>query len=101
TDLIKDERQRHQQYVSPLLQINGFPGVADSVLAGAGSRGALFNSVAENFNESLFGIIENSPQLAATVVHEVRGLTDAWTVDAPQRNSTVAEVRRSVLADGR
>ena len=77
----------------------GFPPLTDLVFAGTGDKGAIFYSVADRYDRSLFDVLRENPDEAGPVVGRVAEITRRWTEDAPRETVEVGEVRRLLLPD--
>ncbi len=73
--------------------------VLDVVQAGAGLRGALIYQLADEYTESLFGLLEKRSGLAVTATHRLGEQMRTWATDAPVVVQTLAQVRRLLITD--
>ena len=73
--------------------------VLDVVRAGAGRRGALIYQFADEYTESLFGLIEKRSPLAAVATSRLAERMKVWVRDAPVAIRTLAHVRRHLITD--
>ncbi len=73
--------------------------VLDVVQAGAGRRGALIYQLADEYTESLFGLIEKRNPLAAVATARLAERMKVWVQDAPVAVRTLAQVRRHLITD--
>lgn len=88
---VKQERERYQSYVAPLMGAAAFPALAGAVESGAGGTGGLFLAVAEGFENSLFDFLFLNPNRGREIVATVR------EVLAPLRNHLTG--RRRILRE--
>ena len=96
---IRDEAGRFHRFVSPLLGFGRFPNLADTVVSGAGSVGAVFYSVAEEHDRSLFAVLEAEQGQADRLVIGIRDIVRRWEERAPTRSLTLGDVRRMHVRD--
>jgi CheY-like chemotaxis protein len=73
--------------------------VLDVVRAGAGQRGALIYQLADEYTESVFGLIQSRNPLAVTAVQRLAERMKPWVAAAPVVVRTLAHVRRRLITD--
>lgn len=73
--------------------------VLDVVQAGAGTRGALIYQLADEYTESLFGLLEKRSPVAAAATSRLADRMKAWVQDSPEAVQTLAQVRRHLITD--
>jgi CheY-like chemotaxis protein len=100
-DLINDEKQRYQKYVSPALRAGSHATFVGEVMEGAGNVAALFYKLDEPFARSIFDVLRLNPENGSELVQSAKEGTQAWRTGAPQRRITVQEIRRSLISDDR
>jgi CheY-like chemotaxis protein len=73
--------------------------VLDVVQAGAGRRGALVYQLADEYTESVFGLIDKRSPLAATAASRLSERMRPWVQEAPIVVQTLAQIRRNLITD--
>jgi CheY-like chemotaxis protein len=67
--------------------------------AGAGKRGALIYQLADEYTESLFGLLGRRDPQALKAVRRLRARLTEWVVDAPVVARTLTDIRRGAVGD--
>jgi CheY-like chemotaxis protein len=98
---IGDEIGRYRTHVGSALGFGRFANLTDEVVAGAGPKGALCYSVAEDYDRSLYEALAEAPAQSAEIIARIRDTTRRWTEHAPIGTHSVGELRRRHIADER
>ncbi len=97
-DATEDERKRYRDFLGGL-GATTFTPLMETILAGAGDKAALFYSLAQGFDRSLFDLLAGSDSEAATVVRNLFEAMSAWREGANNRSVKCGEIRTSLLSD--
>jgi CheY-like chemotaxis protein len=93
------EDQRYQQYVPGLLGNSAFAPLGWRIECGAGDVGGLFYNLADGFERTLLDCVVSEPNRGEELVATLAAHMDGWQRAKTQKQSTVAEIRRSLLKD--
>ena len=96
---LKKEREKYQQYVSPLLRLGRFPTLEYDIKAGIGKREALFYKLAEGYTKSFFDVLEMSESDAIAVVGVLRGIFQPWLEHNEKQLLRVGDLRAQRIDD--
>lgn len=95
-EALVDERARHQNLVSGVLDLGAAPGVTDLILAGASRSAALLYELADNYDDSVFSILGIGDQ--RDIVETIRSRTAPWLAGAPTSETDIADLRESLIS---
>lgn len=98
---VKDERKRYQDHVVALVKARGYPPIADSVCAGAAGLGGIFYKLEEEYDQTLFDLLQSNESVAIKAIGELRDIVAAWFEGASSREVLVRDIRRNLLSDER
>jgi CheY-like chemotaxis protein len=73
--------------------------VLDVVQAGAGARGALIYQLADEYTESVFGLLDKRSELAAMAATRLAERMRPWNQESPTVIQTLAQIRRHLITD--
>jgi CheY-like chemotaxis protein len=99
-DLISDEKARYEKFVSPALGTGSHAGLVGEVKEGAGRISALFYKLDDPYDRSVFDLLLNEPHKISLAIDNVKQGTQPWRTEAPQRRTTVGDIRRRLIPDG-
>jgi CheY-like chemotaxis protein len=66
---------------------------------GGKDTAAVFYSLVEGYEKTLFDLVTSNPSLAAAAVNKTAALMDIWNEEVPERAVQVRDVRRLFIAD--
>jgi len=92
---IKDEVERHDRFISRL-EAQATPRKVAVLSSGARATSGVFYSLATASDLNGFSYTEAGSSL---IVEKIRNLLLRWTENAPQRRTTIGDIRRSFIAD--
>jgi len=95
----EDEVERYRRYVAPLLPPGTYAPHADLVAGGAGREGGTYYKLAEEFDRSLFDVLQASDAKAAALVPILRAMQDSWRMEEGTTVTRVRDIRRSLAPD--
>lgn len=95
---VRDEAQRYDD-VSGLLPIGLGAGLVSTVLAGAGTTGALCYRLADDYDRTLFTLVEDDDEAAARTVERLCTRFRDWYSGAELHEETVQDLRRRIVSD--
>jgi CheY-like chemotaxis protein len=95
---IRDEVLRYDKEISRL-NPNATPRRLEIAEFGGKDVAAAFYGLAGGYEKSLFQAAADNPQPSAQIVTQIEGLTHPWRDGVPERQMTIAEVRRRLLRD--
>jgi len=96
---ILDEETRYNHCIAPALAVGGFAHLIKFVRAGAANTGGIFYGFAKDYKQTLIELLGASPVQAAATITELRRLEITWQSNATNKVVTIAEIRRSLVAD--
>ena len=96
---MKKERENYHQYVSPLLKMGHYPALSRDIEAGIGKREALFYQFADEYAESLFGVLEENESTAIAVVRGLRDIFAPWAEVSEKKIFSVRDLRTRRIDD--
>jgi CheY-like chemotaxis protein len=73
--------------------------VLDVVQAGAGRRGALVYQLADEYTDSMFGLLDKRSPVAAAATSRLADRMKAWVRESPEAVETLAQMRRRLITD--
>ena len=94
----RDEAERFEN-VAGLLPVGLGAQLVSSVLAGAGCTGALCYRLADDYDRTLFTVVEGDDESAAQTVERLCARFAEWYGGAAQVSETVQDLRRRVVSD--
>jgi CheY-like chemotaxis protein len=98
---VKDERKRYQDHVVALVKARGYPPIADSVCAGAAGLGGIFYKLEEEYDQTLFDLLQRNEAVAIKAIEGLRDIVSPWFEGASSREVLVRDIRRDLLSDER
>lgn len=96
---LADEKARYDSQVLPRLRQGHYAPLTSAVWAGAGGMAGLFYRLADGWDETLADVISTDPTRAARIVKRLAEIEGPWIHDAPSRQLTVGDIRRSLVPD--
>jgi CheY-like chemotaxis protein len=95
---IRTEALRYDNEVSRLSS-NATPRRLETAEFGGKNTAAVFYSLADGYERSLFQVATEVPALVANIIAQIADLTAPWRDRVPETRSPIARIRRRVLAD--
>ena len=96
---LTQELSNYNSYVFPLINMGGFPPLGRGIDAGIGKRLALVYQPANDFPESLFGVLERSESDAVAIIGVLRGIFNHWSQHKAKRVVSIRELRTERIDD--
>lgn len=94
----EDEEKRYRSFLGGM-GATCFAPLMETLLAGAAGRSALFYSLAQGFDVSLFECLEKSDSEAATVVKNLFDAIEPWREGAKSMAVELRAIRASLVSD--
>ena len=89
---LKEEKENYERHVGTLLGVGRFPALGRHLNAGIGKREALFYQLADEYPESLFGVLSESDCDATAVVESLQDTFGPWQALSEERLLGLAEL---------
>ena len=96
---MKEERERYQQFVSPLLKLGHYPALEYNIEAGLGKREALFYQLADGYTRSLFDVLVLCESAAIVVVEALRETFSPWAAVTERKSIRIRDLRAQKMND--
>lgn len=96
-DRVKDETERQRKVNN--LAPGSFTVLLDQVRVGAGIYAATFYRLADDYNQSLFDLLIQNPQLAGTVIEELRNISSPWINASTEQKQSIKQLRQRFVSD--
>jgi CheY-like chemotaxis protein len=97
-DAIATETRNYEREIARL-DSRATPRLLGTIDFGGKDTAAVFYSLAEGYEKTLFDLVASDPSLAAIIVSRTAELTDSWNDGVPERQVKVRDVRRLILID--
>jgi DNA-binding NarL/FixJ family response regulator len=98
TDL-RDEYNRYENLVAPILNVGAFAHVIQFLTAGAGATGGLFYGLAKEHDWSLVDALKQTPDSTTDIVARLKQIEVPWQNIAQSQRVPISQIRLGLMSD--